>query len=390
MTSTSRPAKLASPELPVPRLFTGDKVTMDALEREHLDDLARWLSDPACARSLALTPFTPPTPRLIEQWVEKHAQAAASRWLIVTPASGGAPLGIAGYRNIDLKNRKARAFVYLAEAATLAGPDGRECFAILDRFAREENDWVGLGVDEPEGSPALAAALAAGFQPEVTLREGDLVAGRRVNRIQVSSLAFEPGPEPSHPNQVTVLPRPPAGFEGTLVRLEPPALQHAQTFKRWLNDGQVNRYIRPWGRYPMSLKDEQAWIESYHQDQSAIGLVIVEQASNRIIGTTGFRPNTPGTADAILGISIGEPEYWGRGYGSQAFDLLIGFAFRERNLHRVTLDVYEGNPRAERSYLKLGFRREGVRPGNHFSNGKRINSIVMGLLRREWEARGTP
>ena len=361
---------------------------MDAVEREHYPELERWLRDPTCARSLALTPYLPPTPQLVEEWVEKHAQAPASRWLTVTRAGDEKPLGIAGYRRIDFKNRQARAFAYLEDAAALAGPEGRECFAILDRFAREENDWVRVSVDEPEGSPALAAALAAGYQVEVRLREGDLVAGRRVDRIQAAALAFAPGAEPPHPAPVTVRPRPPAGLEGALVHLEPPRHEHAETFKRWLNDARVNRFIRPWGRYPMSLKDERGWIDRYHQDQSGVGLVIVDRATGRIIGTTGFSPNAPGAGDAVLGIGIGEPEYWGRGYGSEAFDLLTGFAFRERDLHRVTLDVYEGNPRAERAYLKLGFRREGVRPGEIYSTGQRIATIVMGLLRREWEARG--
>jgi RimJ/RimL family protein N-acetyltransferase len=362
---------------------------MDAVEREHFADLERWLRDPACARSLALTPYLPPNPQLLEDWVEKQAQAPASRWLIVTRPGDRKPLGIAGYRRIDAKNRKARAFAYLEDAAALAGPEGRECFAILDRFAREENDWVRIGVDEPDGSPALAAALAAGYQVEVRLREGDLVSGRRVDRIEAATLAFEPAPQPLNPEPVTVCPRPPAGLEGTLVRLDPPRLEHAETFKRWLSDGRVNRFIRPWGRYPMSLKDEHGWIDRYHQDQSGIGLVIADRATGRIIGTTGFGPNSPGAGDAVLGIGIGEPEYWGRGYGSEAFDLLTGFAFRERDLHRVTLDVYEGNPRAERSYLKLGFRREGVRPGDVYLTGSRITTIVMGLLRSEWEARAT-
>lgn len=47
-----------------------------------------------------------------------------------------------------------------------------------------------------------------------------------------------------------------------------------------------------------------------------------------------------------LGITIGDKAYWGRGYGREAIQLLLDYAFRLRNIHRVYLSVNGNNERA--------------------------------------------
>ncbi len=54
------------------------------------------------------------------------------------------------------------------------------------------------------------------------------------------------------------------------------------------------------------------------------------------------------------------------------------------NLRRIGLAVYESNPRAIRSYRKIGFKEEGRRRGAHFEDGKPIDVLVMGLLAEDW------
>jgi RimJ/RimL family protein N-acetyltransferase len=64
--------------------------------------------------------------------------------------------------------------------------------------------------------------------------------------------------------------------------------------------------------------------------------------------------------------------------------LALGFAFMELNLHRVSLNVFEYNPRAVRSYEKAGFHVEGRQRQALLRNGKRWDAIEMGILREEW------
>ena len=87
---------------------------------------------------------------------------------------------------------------------------------------------------------------------------------------------------------------------------------------------------------------------------------------------------------------MGEPEFWGKGYGSDAMNVILRFGFRQLNLNRVNLNVFEYNPRAIRSYEKVGFQIEGRERQWIAREGKRWDIIYMGILRREWEALQPP
>ncbi|MCI0551371.1 MAG: GNAT family N-acetyltransferase [Anaerolineae bacterium] len=88
--------------------------------------------------------------------------------------------------------------------------------------------------------------------------------------------------------------------------------------------------------------------------------------------------------DAFVGLSIGARENWGKGYGTDMMKVLLRFAFTEVNLKRVSLGVFEYNPRAIRSYEKSGFCHEGRQRGFLNREGKRWDMPFMGILREEW------
>jgi RimJ/RimL family protein N-acetyltransferase len=88
-----------------------------------------------------------------------------------------------------------------------------------------------------------------------------------------------------------------------------------------------------------------------------------------------------------LGIIIGDKAYWGRSYGREAVRLLLDYAFRLRNFHKVFLTVQANNMRAIRSYEACGFAEEGRLRQHVWSNGQYFDLVYMGILREEWRAR---
>jgi RimJ/RimL family protein N-acetyltransferase len=91
---------------------------------------------------------------------------------------------------------------------------------------------------------------------------------------------------------------------------------------------------------------------------------------------------------AVLGIVLGEKKHWGNGFGTDAVRLILGFAFRELNLHRVELDVYDYNVRAIRCYEKAGFRREGTLRDALFRDGAYHDVFRMAVLHSEFSRSG--
>lgn len=89
-------------------------------------------------------------------------------------------------------------------------------------------------------------------------------------------------------------------------------------------------------------------------------------------------------SEAWVGIGVGDREFWGKGYGTDMMKLCLQYAFTELNVHRVSLGLLEYNPRALRSYEKSGFRLEGRTRKDVMREGKRYDSLWMGILRDEW------
>jgi RimJ/RimL family protein N-acetyltransferase len=74
----------------------------------------------------------------------------------------------------------------------------------------------------------------------------------------------------------------------------------------------------------------------------------------------------PRENEAELGITIGDRDYWSRGYGTDAVRTMVDYAFRELELHRVYLHTLAWNYRAQRCFEHAGFRRlRHVNRGGH-------------------------
>jgi RimJ/RimL family protein N-acetyltransferase len=108
------------------------------------------------------------------------------------------------------------------------------------------------------------------------------------------------------------------------------------------------------------------------------------EADGQFIGHCGLYQFDDIAHTCALGISIGDREYWGRGYGREAIALLLDYAFRLRNVRRVYLTVQGNNERALRAYRASGFIEEGRLRAHVWSDGQYVDLVYMGLLRDEW------
>jgi RimJ/RimL family protein N-acetyltransferase len=175
-------------------------------------------------------------------------------------------------------------------------------------------------------------------------------------------------------------------FRGELVRLtaeEPQTL--AAAFSRWNRDSEFTRLLDFDPQHMWSEKKLKEFMEKDMEKDPPLEYFfqVSELAEDKLIGFVGLFPNWA-HGNAWVGIGLGEREYWGKGYGTDAMRLALRYAFMELNLHRVTLDVFEYNPRAIRSYEKAGFRPEGRQRQALIRNGKRWDLLEMGILREEW------
>ncbi len=175
-------------------------------------------------------------------------------------------------------------------------------------------------------------------------------------------------------------------LQGKCIKLTVLEKADVPQFAAWFGDADFLRLMSPLQAYPFSLEEEEAWYERQRKSEHEINFAIRLLEDNRLIGSCGLKNFNYAFATAEMGIGIGDPQARGKGYGTDAVQVLLKYAFLDMNLRRVGLQVFSDNERAIRAYQKAGFQYEGAIRESVRRDGKYCDTVLMGILRREWEA----
>ncbi len=176
-------------------------------------------------------------------------------------------------------------------------------------------------------------------------------------------------------------------IEGVRVRLRSFELSDLDEIMKHWNKIELRNLVGSADRGPVARSEEEEWIRNtwkQRQEKKAFTFAIETTADNRLIGGTGLFNIDWTSRSAVAGISIYNPECWGKGYGQEAMNLILSFAFRNLNLNRVELDTFDFNKRAQKCYLKVGFKEVGRRRKARFIDGEYHDDIIMDVLKDEW------
>ncbi len=160
-------------------------------------------------------------------------------------------------------------------------------------------------------------------------------------------------------------------------------LRDAADEYRWRSDSGLARFDA--SRPVQSSFDnyERNWSFDYRFTDMGRRSFAIEDETGRHIGNIMYYNVDTAGAEAEIGISIGESEYWSRGYGSDALQALTRTLLAAGQLHRLYLHTLDWNARARRAFEKAGFAACGTswRDGHTF--------VVM-EVRREWQRSEMP
>jgi RimJ/RimL family protein N-acetyltransferase len=172
-------------------------------------------------------------------------------------------------------------------------------------------------------------------------------------------------------------------FVGPRLYFRPLEREDAPVLARYVNDPAVRRTLSMYR--PHSVAQEQSFVESLSKSEHQVVMGISRHESpDELIGVTGLHGLDFRGRRAEFGIFIGLSELWGKGYGTEAARMMLDYGFGTLNLNRVWLQVYGHHTAAVRAYEKAGFKREGVQREQHFTDGRYVDGVLMGILRSEW------
>jgi UDP-4-amino-4,6-dideoxy-N-acetyl-beta-L-altrosamine N-acetyltransferase len=154
--------------------------------------------------------------------------------------------------------------------------------------------------------------------------------------------------------------------------------EDSEVLFRWINDPETVRFNAPYK--PVHWASHEDWVRSLGAAPDRHVFVIRVDA--RPVGVVQLVDIDPIHRSAELTIRIGEDVDRGRGTGTEALRLAVGFAWRDLNLHRVWARVFATNARAIRAFQKAGFVDEGtLREAAHIG-GRYVDVRVFGMVRK--------
>ncbi|MDQ1283950.1 MAG: hypothetical protein QG620_298 [Patescibacteria group bacterium] len=174
-------------------------------------------------------------------------------------------------------------------------------------------------------------------------------------------------------------------LQGEKVMLRAIEKKDIQLALKWFNDPEVIQFLQVY--LPITELAEEKWFERVSLSEHDIVFSIEIKAGeneSKPIGNCGLHQINWKDRVSTFGIAIGEKDFWGGGYGTEAAKLLMEYAFCQLNLRRISSSVYDFNERSLAMHKKLGFEIEGRRRQAIFKNNRYADEIVLGLLKEEW------
>jgi RimJ/RimL family protein N-acetyltransferase len=166
-------------------------------------------------------------------------------------------------------------------------------------------------------------------------------------------------------------------------------MEDAADLYRIFSDPEVMKY---WSSPPMTQSEEaEALVEGIHRGFAAHSLYewgIVRKEDGRLIGTFTLWHLDERNRRAEIGFALAR-DVWGHGYMREALTAAFDFAFGPMDLSRLEADVDPDNAVSLGLLERLGFRREGLLRERWHVGGQVLDSVILGLLRRDWNARDT-
>lgn len=166
-------------------------------------------------------------------------------------------------------------------------------------------------------------------------------------------------------------------LEGDKVNLRTVEEEDIEFIRDTYNLPEVRKFLSY--RRPANFEQEKDFFENVVCGDEQVNLAICRD--EEMMGLVSLIPKDEGVQEVGIWIN---PEYHGEGYGTEASRLIIGYAFRELNVHKVTARAYETNKPSQKIWEKLGFTQEGEMREQVYTDGEWRDTFYYGILEEEW------
>jgi len=131
---------------------------------------------------------------------------------------------------------------------------------------------------------------------------------------------------------------------------------------------------------PFSLEEVQRPCQRIQEAEDRVDLAITRKENADYIGEVVLNQIDWKNRSANFRIALAGETFYGKGYGTESARLLVEYGIQVLKLHRIELEVYDFNSRAQHVYEKIGFVIEGIRRDVLLWDGEYHDAILMSIL----------
>ena len=164
-------------------------------------------------------------------------------------------------------------------------------------------------------------------------------------------------------------------IEGNNLRLRKVVIADVNdNYYRWMNDPDVNKYMETRFNH-QSIKDIEQYVQRMNEDPDGLFMAIIHKDNDLHIGNIKLGPISEVHRRGELSFFIGDKQFWGKGFATEAVGLLTDYGIRKLGLLKVTAGCYSNNMAAQRVFTKLGYIVEGIWERHYICEDEMVDRI---------------
>lgn len=171
-------------------------------------------------------------------------------------------------------------------------------------------------------------------------------------------------------------------IQGTKVVLRAISMKDANMLMELINDAETEKMLGG-SSFPVSFEGQEKWIAAQNGRTDVLRCIVALKENEKGIGTVILSDIDSKNGVAQVHIKMDKQRGRGKGYGSDALNAIVNYAFDEMRLNCIYADVLEYNTVSQKLFEKCGFHRDGVLRSRVFKGGRHINVVSYSRLKED-------
>jgi RimJ/RimL family protein N-acetyltransferase len=171
-------------------------------------------------------------------------------------------------------------------------------------------------------------------------------------------------------------------IQGNLVVLRAISMKDAAMLVALMNDGETEKMLGG-SSFPVSYEEQEKWIAEQRGRKDVLRCIVaLKENEDSGIGTVILTDIDMKNGVAQVHIKMDKQQGRGKGYGTDALNAIVNYAFNEMRLNCVYADVLEYNEISQKLFEKCGFHKDGILRSRVYKGGSFINVCSYSRLRK--------